>query len=418
MTEINIKINSSQYNNANENKELTLDFVQHDFLEKLTFLNNPQNLSIMNTEFYFELERALSTDRELYKHPEKIANLFQRGIEKILGKTTSNDIAKDLLKEQCSTPLGIFNNVLQLNISDIFIVYDRISFSGGNNESAKEIIVPSHLLRTFHTMTDRFINLTLYASKVANTKFDPTNAILDYNTEKIRFNVVHSSLNASGKECAIVALRKQIVAKDDNDQKEIDLPPDYINQIGATQNQIDFIKKLAFDGSYMIFGETGSGKTTLLKYMGNYKVKDKRNLITIEDTPELFLPINIAYLTNDKFSIQDIFKIVLRENPSHVLIGETRGPEVVDALENGLVFRIGTTLHADSLAKFIMRVNFMSKASRSHYETNDIERMLTATLDGIIHMKNRKIAGMWKRADGLTIQEHPDQAIKNYIEVE
>ena len=150
--------------------------------------------------------------------------------------------------------------------------------------------------------------------------------------------------------------------------------------------------------------------------MGGYRINEKRNLITIEDTPELFLPINIAYLTNDNFRIQDLFKITLRENPSHVIVGETRGEEIVDILESALVFRCGTSIHADSLSKAIMRIVFMVKGSDlNSYNTDDINSLITSTMDGFIYMKNRKVEGIWKRKDINDCDMN--NALKNYEQV-
>jgi len=229
----------------------------------------------------------------------------------------------------------------------------------------------------------------------------------------MRFNVAHNALNAQQNGRPIISIRKQIIKSSSGINTDSD---SYINSIGLSDNQKNFVNNISMNGSYCIFGETGSGKTTLLKYMGGYRINEKRNLITIEDTPELFLPINIAYLTNDNFRIQDLFKITLRENPSHVIVGETRGEEIVDILESALVFRCGTSIHADSLSKAIMRIVFMVKGSDlNSYNTDDINSLITSTMDGFIYMKNRKVEGIWKRKDINDCDMN--NALKNYEQV-
>lgn len=404
---------------VNNNVELTVESVGNNLIAKLVFLSNPENMSSFNENFLNPLIRTLSTNRNLYDKQYDGArreilkqSLIEYSLKYGAGSKEYKLISK-ISEEFANTPFGIFTDVLRLNASDIFIVGDRISFSNGNNERAEEIVIPTRLLGTYLEMARTFVNTTLYSSKRNLTKFDPANAILDYSTFEIRFNVVHERLNASMHPAPIISMRKQLIRTRGEDSNfDVDK---YVNSIGVTKEQLDFINYLSFDGSFCIFGETGSGKTTLLKYMGNYRIADKRNLITIEDTPELFLNTNICYLTNDTFTIHDLFKVSLRENPSHMIVGETRSEEIVDILESALVFRCGTTIHADSLEKAILRIVFMVKANRDNYSSADINSLISSTMDGFIYMKNRKVMGVWKRKDNF--KDNLEDAITNYVEV-
>lgn len=373
---------------------VNIDKVKENLLAELEFLSNNSNKKIMNDCLFSEIERTVANDKAFYRKKANISSTFVKIIKATVGKTTDSEISKKIVKEHVGSPFGLFEDILKLDMSDIFIVSDRISMSHNNFDKANEIIIPSHLLKAYHDAVDTFIILTMYCSTLDKTKFDRRDAILDYTTAGMRFNVVHSALNAQQNGRPIISIRKQIIK---TESSSISMNDEYLYGIGLNNNQINYIKDMAMNKSYCIFGETGSGKTTLLKYMGGYRIEDKRNLITIEDTPELFLPINIAYLTSDNFKIQDLFKITLRENPSHVIVGETRGAEIVDILESALVFKCGTSIHADSLSKAIMRIVFMVKGSGANYNSDDINSLISSTMDGFIYMKDRKVAGIWER---------------------
>lgn len=396
-----------------DKQPLTFETAKANLLRNLEFLSDQKNLKIMNDSLFSNLERLVANDRKFYNKKTSIESTFINTLKGIVGKTSSDDIAKDIAQKHIGYPFGIFADILKLEVSDIFIVSDRVSMTKNNFDAATEIIIPDHLLETYSEMVDTFIFLTMYSSNLEKTKFDRRDAILDYTTAGMRFNVAHNALNAQQNGRPIISIRKQIIKSSSGINTDSD---SYINSIGLSDNQKNFVNNISMNGSYCIFGETGSGKTTLLKYMGGYKINEKRNLITIEDTPELFLPINIAYLTNDNFRIQDLFKITLRENPSHVIVGETRGEEIVDILESALVFRCGTSIHADSLSKAIMRIVFMVKGSDlNSYNTDDINSLITSTMDGFIYMKNRKVEGIWKRKDINDCDMN--NALKNYEQV-
>lgn len=370
--------------------------IKHDLINNLQFLSHTTNNSLMEKEFFLPLERTLSEHRDLYFKDDLRKQIASNAIQKTTGKVTQTtdgeDLGSAIIKRYIFNPFGIFDFILTLRASDIFIVRDKISFTATNDEKATEIKIPTELLPTWYKFVDRFITLTLYASDIPKTKFDRVNAILDYETETVRFNVVYEALSAVRDGRPIISLRNQLLDFNKSNSKEGAAFNDrYIKEQNLSKEQLDFIHDIALNNSFLIYGETGSGKSTLLKYMGNYKPEERRNLITIEDTPELFLPVNIAYLTNDKFSIRDLFKVSLRENPSHIFIGETRSEEIIDILESGLVFNCGTTLHANSFEKVIMRIVFLIKSAGASYSTDDIFQLITTVMGGFIWMQNRKI---------------------------
>jgi type IV secretory pathway ATPase VirB11/archaellum biosynthesis ATPase len=390
-------------------QEYSLEMVGTQLLTDLNVLASDDTFTVFCNSFLNDIERNVATQREkFYSNDKNMMNIrtsiYSRGIEAFVGNKNYTSL-KEIMQRYVVSPFGVFDKLLSENFrsSDIFIAHDNISTSAVNNQLGSSVIqIPPALMPIYHAVVDRFWRLTLYASTLDDTKFDKATGILDYSIGIVRFNVVHKSLNANN-DSPIIALRKQVI-------NSSLVSSNYIESLDLSLAQIGFVNDIAYNGSYVIFGETGSGKTTMLKYMSGYRLKEKRNLISIEDTPELGLPVNIAFLTNENYNIQSLFRITLRENPSHVVVGETRSEEIIDILESGLVFRVATTIHADSLSKAIMRIVFMSKKANSEYNTDDLFNLIISVVDGFIYMKNRKVMNIWKRKDGAVAGENVFQA--------
>lgn len=348
-----------------------------------------------------EYSKKLATFPTLYHNTEtarrELTNLTAGIKNKI--KTGNNDIYK-LVDIESASPYSIFDMVFDGAYSDIVLSANRINLSDGHNSDI--INIPKQVIRTYKMFLLHLIDNVKY---VANAKFDAANAILDANMDGVRFNIIHRSINPLD-DFPVVVVRRQLIKQNSNTGKDTGpqmTNEQYIASLGITDNQLDFINDLATNKSFIIFGTTGSGKTTLLKYMGNHNLPMKRNLITIEDTAELFIPVDIAMLTNAHYNIHDLFVATLRQNPSHCLIGESRTSEILSILEAGLTFQVGTTIHADSFNRAIERITFMSLEKQSNKQ--NIIDLIAAVVEGFIFMDKRKVAGIWRRNDILSTQD-------------
>lgn len=117
----------------------------------------------------------------------------------------------------------------------------------------------------------------------------------------------------------------------------------------------------------VVAGITGSGKTTTMSALINhYSAQSFEKIVSIEDTFELYLKSpNLVSLqavntkdTENKYniSLRDLVKTALRLKPKHIVIGEVRGEEAVDAIEAGETGHQTTfSLHADSTENVITR---------------------------------------------------------------
>ncbi|WP_417270103.1 CpaF family protein [Celeribacter sp.] len=119
----------------------------------------------------------------------------------------------------------------------------------------------------------------------------------------------------------------------------------------------------------IVSGGTGSGKTTTLNALSSFIDNDER-ILTIEDTAELQLqqthvgrmesrPANVE--GKGAVSQRDCLKNALRMRPDRIIVGETRGEEVIDMLQAMNTGHDGsmTTIHANSARDGVSRLENM-----------------------------------------------------------
>ncbi|MDX5357564.1 MAG: CpaF family protein [Rhodobacterales bacterium] len=119
----------------------------------------------------------------------------------------------------------------------------------------------------------------------------------------------------------------------------------------------------------IVSGGTGSGKTTTLNALSSF-IDDSERILTIEDTAELQLqqthvgrmesrPPNVE----DKGAVtqRDCLRNALRMRPDRIIVGETRGEEVIDMLQAMNTGHDGsmTTIHANNARDGISRLENM-----------------------------------------------------------
>ncbi len=119
----------------------------------------------------------------------------------------------------------------------------------------------------------------------------------------------------------------------------------------------------------IVSGGTGSGKTTTLNALSSF-IDNSERILTIEDTAELQLqqthvgrmesrPPNVE--GKGEVSPRDCLKNALRMRPDRIIVGETRGEEVIDMLQAMNTGHDGsmTTIHANSARDGISRLENM-----------------------------------------------------------
>lgn len=148
--------------------------------------------------------------------------------------------------------------------------------------------------------------------------------------------------------------------------------------------------------SMIVSGGTGSGKTTLLNSLSMAIPNDER-IITVEDTLELRLqqPFVEAYQTIEAnmegkgaFSMQQVIIETLRKRPDRIVVGECRGPEIVEMLNAMNTGHEGSlsTIHANNAKDMLSRALTMvlSNESTRNLKDSAIYQMLDSALSLIV----------------------------------
>lgn len=119
----------------------------------------------------------------------------------------------------------------------------------------------------------------------------------------------------------------------------------------------------------IVSGGTGSGKTTTLNALSSYIANDER-VLTIEDTAELQLQqVHVGRMESRPANMEgkgavtqrDCLRNALRMRPDRIIVGETRGEEVIDMLQAMNTGHDGsmTTIHANNARDGISRLENM-----------------------------------------------------------
>jgi len=188
-----------------------------------------------------------------------------------------------------------------------------------------------------------------------------------------------------------------------------------------SQPMSDFLNACVLGRKNMIVsGGTGAGKTTLLNIISQF-IPDNERIITIEDAAELRLvkthwarlesrPPNIE--GRGKVTIRDLFVNTLRMRPDRIIIGECRGPEVLDMLQAMNTGHDGslTTLHANTTRDTLSRMSSMVLLSGIELPLRAIYEMAASAIHVIVQINRfsdgtRKITAIseltGKMIDGL-----------------
>jgi pilus assembly protein CpaF len=119
----------------------------------------------------------------------------------------------------------------------------------------------------------------------------------------------------------------------------------------------------------IVSGGTGSGKTTTLNALSSF-IDNSERILTIEDTAELQLQqIHVGRMESRPANVEgkgavsqrDCLRNALRMRPDRIIVGETRGEEVIDMLQAMNTGHDGsmTTIHANSARDGVSRLENM-----------------------------------------------------------
>jgi pilus assembly protein CpaF len=149
----------------------------------------------------------------------------------------------------------------------------------------------------------------------------------------------------------------------------------------------------------MFAGTTGVGKTTLMRALLHECHPDER-LMIMEQEPELHLgsdrhrhnhvlqwferPANME--GRGSVSYGDISTAIKRFRPERLVVGEVRGPEVVDMMEAMTSGQRGSscTIHADSSWSVFPRLAIYARRDGTPWRTTDIKELASLAINLVV----------------------------------
>jgi len=137
----------------------------------------------------------------------------------------------------------------------------------------------------------------------------------------------------------------------------------YVDSGRATQEDADILREAVKSRkNILVVGGTGTGKTTFVNAIINEMklLTPQHRILILEDTAELQCSMDnfVAMRSNDGFSMQDLLKIVMRQRPDRIIVGEVRGKEALDMIKAWNTGHPGgvCTVHANDARAGLLRI--------------------------------------------------------------
>ncbi len=144
----------------------------------------------------------------------------------------------------------------------------------------------------------------------------------------------------------------------------------------------------------IVSGGTGSGKTTTLNALSSF-IDNKERILTIEDTAELQLQqVHVGRMESRPPNVEgkgavtqrDCLRNALRMRPDRIIVGETRGEEVIDMLQAMNTGHDGsmTTIHANNARDAVSRLENMVAMSGIEMPLKAVRAQVSSAVNLIV----------------------------------
>jgi pilus assembly protein CpaF len=145
-----------------------------------------------------------------------------------------------------------------------------------------------------------------------------------------------------------------------------------------------------------VSGATGTGKTTVLNVLAA-AIPARERIVTIEDAAELSLPgPHVVRLEGrppnvegrGEVPLRELVRNALRMRPDRIVVGEVRGPEVLDMLQAANTGHRGlmTTLHAGNPDEVPARLEAMALAAPGA-ALDVVRRLIGGGIGAVVHLE-------------------------------
>ena len=317
--------------------------------ERLTEIKLELHKALLENLNLSALERASETD--LRKEISSIASEILEEQSIVLNREDRQTLNKELYDEV--TGLGPLETLLQDDtVNDILVNGPHQVFverSGKLELSDVTFKDERHLLR----IIDKIVS-------AVGRRVDESNPYVDARlADGSRFNAMVPPVAVDGSLVSIRKFKKDKLGIDD-----------LVNFGAFTEEMAAYLQAaVATRLNIIVSGGTGSGKTTTLNALSSF-IDNSERILTIEDTAELQLQqVHVGRMESrppnvegkGEVSPRDCLKNALRMRPDRIIVGETRGEEVIDMLQAMNTGHDGsmTTIHANNPRDAISRLENM-----------------------------------------------------------
>lgn len=170
------------------------------------------------------------------------------------------------------------------------------------------------------------------------------------------------------------------------------------------------------DQSVLVTGATGSGKTTLLEVLIS-EIPGSDRIVVMEDIPEIVArhPNTVSLVSRHanaegagEITLRTLVREALRMSPDRLVLGEVRGPEILDLLMALTTGHRGlSSLHARSLDDIPERLIALGMVAGLAPET--VAQLAVVAFDRVIHCE--------RTVDGIHLQAGVFRRTNSGIEV-
>lgn len=284
----------------------------------------------------------------------EIASICAEGLEEmsvVLNKEERQNLHSELFDEV--TGLGPLEPLLKdETVNDILVNGPNRVFV---ERDGKLALTPTRFKDEKHLL--RIIDKIVSA---VGRRVDESNPYVDARLKDgSRFNAMVPPIAVDGSLVSIRKFKKEKLAIDD------------LVKFGAFSEEMAAYLQAAVACrlNVIVSGGTGSGKTTTLNALSSF-IDDSERILTIEDTAELQLQqVHVGRMESRPANVEgkgavsqrDCLRNALRMRPDRIIVGETRGEEVIDMLQAMNTGHDGsmTTIHANSARDGVSRLENM-----------------------------------------------------------
>ena len=328
-----------------------LDDLNLSALEHATEADLRQEIGAITTEALEEMSVVLNKDER--------ATLVQELYDEVMGLGPLEPLLKD----------DSVNDILVNGPQQIFV-------ERGGKLTLTDITFKDerHLLR----IIDKIVS-------AVGRRVDESNPYVDARlADGSRFNAMVPPVAVDGSLVSIRKFKKEKLAIDD------------LVRFGAFTEEMAAYLQAAVSTrlNVIVSGGTGSGKTTTLNALSSF-IDNSERILTIEDTAELQLQqVHVGRMESRPPNVEgkgavtqrDCLRNALRMRPDRIIVGETRGEEVIDMLQAMNTGHDGsmTTIHANSARDGISRLENMVAMAGIEMPIKAVRSQIAAAVNLIV----------------------------------